>query len=256
MRALAECRSWGKPVVCSHAHSRRGGCCGEPPSFFVCSVRSAISRNISGLSRHSRGRRISVTAISVAAFGPLAGLSISLIRAKAKAVGSSRSLYVPLYRCGDLNHVGGADFNNRFVNLQYATRSQSSRPGSAPTPTPARTRCRRAEGATKCRHWAECFGGGMTGRSCGGSQDRPTLTSHERAVDHFVGAQVTIVVVRSARLASQNDIQIAPRAEAVLRNALFKKSLLGRRTSRRAPASPARTTARSPSPRVGHASVT
>ena len=169
------------PSVCSHAHSRRGGCCGEPPSFFVCSVRSAISRNISGLSRHSRGRRISVTAISVAAFGPLAGLSISLIRAKAKAVGSSRSLYVPLYRCGDLNHVGGADFNNRFVNLQYATRSQSSRPGSAPTPTPARTRCRRAEGATKCRHWAECFGGGMTGRSCGGSQDRPTLTSHERA---------------------------------------------------------------------------
>jgi len=49
----------------------------------------------------------------------------------------------------------------------------ASRSGSAPTPTPARTRCRRAEGAAKRRHWAECFGGGMTGRSCGGSQDSP-----------------------------------------------------------------------------------
>jgi hypothetical protein len=144
------------PSVCSHAHSRRGGCWAEPPSFFVCSVRSAISRNISGLSRHSRGRRILVSATSVAAFGSLAGLLISLIR----------------------------------------------------------------------RH--SCL------------------------------SQATIVVVRSARLASQNTFR-SPRGalpNAVPSNALFKKSLPGRRTSRQAPASPARTTARSPSPRIGHASAT
>jgi hypothetical protein len=47
-------------------------------------------------------RRISVSANSVAAFGALAGPSISLIRAKAKiALGSSRSLYIRRYRCGD-----------------------------------------------------------------------------------------------------------------------------------------------------------
>ena len=44
-------------------------------SSFVRSVRSAISRNVSGLRRKSRGRRISVCTDSVAA----AGLSISLI---------------------------------------------------------------------------------------------------------------------------------------------------------------------------------
>ena len=65
-------------------------------------VSAVIFHNLSGLSRHSRGRRISVSATSVAAFGPLAGLSISLIRAKAKdARGSSRSLYIRRYRCGD-----------------------------------------------------------------------------------------------------------------------------------------------------------
>ena len=78
---------------------------GRPPRQPITiagSVRSAISRNISGLSRHSRGRRISVSANSVAAFGVLAGPSISLIRAKAKdAVGSSRSLYIRRYRCCD-----------------------------------------------------------------------------------------------------------------------------------------------------------
>ena len=103
--------------------------------------------------------------------------------------------------------AASAHFNNRFANLRYATRSQksrqpappskaraatapamapASRSGSAPTPTPARTRCRRAEGATKRRHWAECFGGGMTGRSCGVSQHHPTLTSHERAAAHSI----------------------------------------------------------------------
>jgi hypothetical protein len=47
-------------------------------------------------------RRISVSANSVSAFGALAGPSISLIRAKAKiALGSSRSLYIRRYRCGD-----------------------------------------------------------------------------------------------------------------------------------------------------------
>jgi hypothetical protein len=35
-------------------------------------VSAVIFHNISGLSRHSRGRRISVSATSVAAFGPLA----------------------------------------------------------------------------------------------------------------------------------------------------------------------------------------
>jgi hypothetical protein len=47
-------------------------------------------------------RRISVSANSVSAFGALARPSISLIRAKAKiALGSSRSLYIRRYRCGD-----------------------------------------------------------------------------------------------------------------------------------------------------------
>ena len=65
-------------------------------------VSAVIFHNISGLGRHSRGRQISVSATSVAAFGPLAGLSVSLIRAKAKdAAGSSRSLYIRRYRCGD-----------------------------------------------------------------------------------------------------------------------------------------------------------
>ena len=91
--------------VCEVLHTSKK-MTGRPPRQPITiagSVRSAISRNISGLSRHSRGRRISVSATSVAAFGPLAGLSISLIRAKAKdAVGSSRSLYIRRYRCGDL----------------------------------------------------------------------------------------------------------------------------------------------------------
>ena len=121
------------------------------------------------------------------------------------------------------DHVDGDGFNNRFANLRYATRSQksrqpapqskaraatapamapASRSGSAPTPTPARTRCRRAEGATKRRHWAECFGGGMIGRSCAGSQDHPTLTSHEGAAAHSItsSARVLRVTTSAARV--------------------------------------------------------
>jgi hypothetical protein len=200
------------PSVCSHAHSRRGGCWAEPPSFFVCSVRSAISRNISGLSRHSRGRRISVSATSVAAFGPLAGLSISLIRAKAKdAVGSSRSLYIRRYRCGDLItsmemasiialpicdmrrdlRISATSAAVKGARLTAPPMAPASRSGSAPAP--ARTRCRRAEGATKHQHWGERFGGRMTGRSCGESQDHSTLTSHERAAAHSITSSASTV---------------------------------------------------------------
>ena len=50
-----------------------------PSSSFVRFVRSAISRNMSGLSPKSRGRRISVNTDSVTSFA-LADLSISLIR--------------------------------------------------------------------------------------------------------------------------------------------------------------------------------
>jgi len=51
----------------------------------------------------------------------------------------------------------------------------------------------RAEGATKCQHRGERFGGRMTGRSCGGSQDHSTLTSHERAAAHSITSSASTV---------------------------------------------------------------
>jgi hypothetical protein len=185
---------------------------GPSTNFFVCSVRSAISRNISGLSRQSR--RISVSANSVAAFGVLAGLLISLIRAKAKdAVGSSDSLYIRRYRCGnsitsmemtiiralpicdmrrDLGNLGNSADVKGAQAATAPAMAPASRSGSArtPTSTPARTRCRRAEGATKCRHWAECFGGGMQAEVAERHKITPHLprTSAQRYSIASVGA--------------------------------------------------------------------
>jgi len=104
---------------------------------------------------------------------------------------------------------------------------------------------------------AACRGSHKTpalGRALRRENDRPKL----RRVTDQSHAYDQISRVRNITPERLMDITspLASKALPFRRNALFNKSLPGRRTSRQAPTSTARTTARSPSPGVGHPSAT